>query len=267
MPSAKRFAFVRETVRNHPLIVATSAATGGVLLGVFFAVQVLATPKSNSDNSDNLGTAKAAVEAKAAPKPEVETTGSAPRGDSAAAVDCDQQTWPYFSAACLEEFRSRNRATRVVSTDKLDKHIVSAIEAQPPAPVAASAPPPARQPVPAVKPVAPSTQALTAAQTPEAPAQAAAKNDVNEKRAAKKAKRKLKGETKKPVKQDLQGDDSTIASDSDDRADDRTDRRPDRRRIVDRWIERDYEVPDSRGGGSRRVTVIRRSGMFSSFGN
>ena len=48
----------------------------------------------------------------------------------------------------------------------------------------------------------------------------------------------------------------------------RSDRRS--RRIVERWTERDYDVPDSRGG-RRQITVIRRNsggGLFESlFGN
>jgi hypothetical protein len=43
-------------------------------------------------------------------------------------------------------------------------------------------------------------------------------------------------------------------------ADDRSSRRVDRRRIVERWTERDYDVPAYTGDGGRRVTVIRRGG-------
>jgi hypothetical protein len=39
MPSARRFALLRDTMRNHPVIVASSAASVGVLLGAFVAVQ------------------------------------------------------------------------------------------------------------------------------------------------------------------------------------------------------------------------------------
>ena len=63
-------------------------------------------------------------------------------------------------------------------------------------------------------------------------------------------------------------DDTSVASnDSDDRA---APGRVDRRRIVERWTERDYDVPASNGDGQRRVTVIRRSngGLFEGlFGN
>ena len=99
MPSARRFAFLRDTVRNHPVIVATTAATGGVLLGAFVAVQLLATPQPRADSAWrslqwNQVAPKPVDETKPAPKPVAETTGSAPTGESVASADCDQQTWP-----------------------------------------------------------------------------------------------------------------------------------------------------------------------------
>ena len=100
------------------------------------------------------------------------------------------------------------------------------------------------------------------------------KSEAKEKRHAQKTKRKSKGEPKAAAKQDLDDDSNTFASaDSDERAfEDRNSSRGDRRsrRIVERWTERDYDVPDSRGG-RRQVTVIRRNsggGLFESlFGN
>ena len=127
MPLAKQFAFLRESVRTHPVITATSAATAGVLLGGFVAFQLLATPQPHSAGA---GTAQAAVETKAAPRPAPETTGSAAAGESAAAADCDQQTWPHLSRACMAEYRSKNRAPRVVSTDRLDKSAVMVLDRQ-----------------------------------------------------------------------------------------------------------------------------------------
>jgi hypothetical protein len=288
MPSANRFAFLRGTVRNHPVTVATSAATGGVLLGVFVAIQLLATPKPHSDVA-GAGTAQAAVETKA--KPMSETTGSAPTAEGVASAECEQQTWPHLSRACIDDYRNKNRSPRVVSTDKLDKPAIAAVEASPPASTDASglaapatwapsvafpaplavAPPvkTASVPPPAPEPASAATAAPEppVAATTDAPATSqAAKNEMKEKRIAKKVKRKAKA----PVKQDVGDDDSAVASgDSDDRAsDDRAERRPDRsRRVVERWTERDYDVPDSRGNGERRVTVIRRGGggLFESF--
>ena len=72
-------------------------------------------------------------EIKPAPKPVAETTGSAPTGESVASADCDQQTWPHLSRVCMEEYRAKNRSARVVTTDKLDKPVITAIETQPPA--------------------------------------------------------------------------------------------------------------------------------------
>jgi hypothetical protein len=273
---------------------ATTAATAGVLLGGFVAVELLATPKPQSPGP---GTAQAALETKAAPKPAPpETTGSAPAGEGIAASDCDQQAWPHLSRDCMEEYRNKNQPPRVVSTDRLDKPAVAAVEASPPAqadeaklaapalwapsvaspapPAVAppvktvSAPPQAAAPSPApAATAAPEPQPVAAATDTQATSQADLKNEAKEKRVAKKAKRKPKVEPRIPAKLDPRApaddDGSTFASsDSDDRASgDRATRRPDRsRRIVERWTERDYDVPDARGDGRRRVTVIRRSG-------
>ena len=103
MPSLGQSAFLRGTVRNHPVIVATSAATVGVLLGAFVAFELLATPQPGVDGAP----VRAAVETKATPKPVAETTGSAPAGDSVASADCDRQTWPYLSDNCMEEVRNK----------------------------------------------------------------------------------------------------------------------------------------------------------------
>ena len=61
-----------------------------------------------------------------------ETTGSAPTSDRTASVDCERETWPYLSRPCMEEMQSKPRI-RVISTDKLDKSTITAIEATPPA--------------------------------------------------------------------------------------------------------------------------------------
>src|SRR6478736_2056217 len=133
MPSASRFSSLRHTVRNHPVVVASSAASVGVLLGAFVAVQLLATPQPRVDSA---ATPQAAVASKmevkpAEAKPAPETTGSAPASDRTASVDCERETWPHLSRPCMEEMQSKHR-TRVISTDKLDKSTVAAIEATSP---------------------------------------------------------------------------------------------------------------------------------------
>ena len=318
MPSVKRFALLRETARNHPIIVASTAASAGVLLGAFVVVQLLGTPQPQAESA---AAPPPAVEAKAVAKP-AETTGSAPAGTSVATTDCDQQAWPYLSRACMKEFRTKNRATRVISTDKLDKPTIAAIEPPaptPPAPSAAALPAPTApaiaaspwftSPVAPPAPPAPKTSTATAgvappaanpasaapppgavaapnpapaATTPIAPpdaqaaqplTRAAAKAEARERakreRLAKKARQKPKAN---PVPGEPDEDASaSFASAAPDDDDDRAARRSDRsRRIVDRWTESEYDVPDSRGRGQRRVTVIRRSngGLFESlFGN
>jgi hypothetical protein len=279
MPSANRFLFLRETVRNHPVILATSAATAGVLLGAFVVMQALAPSKPHADVA---AAPQAAIETRAAPKPVAETTGSASAGDNVASADCENQTWPYLSAVCTEELRNKNRGLRVISTDKLDKPTIAAIEAVPPAsaaeprpnvtaPPEVSAPPavasttpttplvpatasffaPQAQPVPLTQPAATTPEPSVAAASEPAQPQPAAKNEAKEKRLAKKSKRRFKVDTKAPAKQDVDDDDEDSALR---RVSDNRNERADRRRIVERWTERDYD--DS----NRRVTVVRRGG-------
>jgi hypothetical protein len=191
----------------------------------------------------------------------------------------------------MEEMQGKRR-TRVISTDKLDQSTIKAIEASPPAPAQSK---PAAPVVADTKPVSPSPSPAGLAAAPSAvfaapnsspgavtsaappSSQPAANIEAKkEKRLATKSKRKPKA----PAIQEA-GDDGTTSlasSDSDDlvsddrsrRRDDRSVRRLDRRRIVERWTERDYDVPASNGDGQRRVTVIRRNGggLFESlFGN
>src|ERR1043166_6317822 len=128
MPSGKRFAALRDTVRNHPVVVASGAASVGVLLGAFVAVQLLATPQPRTDSAP---APQAALASKGEARPAPETTGSAPTSERTASVDCEQETWPYLSRPCMEEMQSKYR-TRLISTDKLDKATINAIEASPP---------------------------------------------------------------------------------------------------------------------------------------
>jgi hypothetical protein len=169
----------------------------------------------------------------------------------------------------MEEFRARNRPARVVSTDKLDKRTVSAIEAQPAAadetklaapavwdpsvtaPAALAAP--AAPIVTASAPVeaSPSTPAAAPeAAAAEAPEQPAARAEAREKHAKKSKPKKLR------VRQ-RHDEDTSVATNDDDRD---VGERRERPRIVERWIERDYDVPNEDGRGRRRVTVVRRGG-------
>jgi hypothetical protein len=288
MPSANRFAFVRETVRNHPGIVASWAATAGILLGGFVTLKVMAP----EPRVEKIGTTHAAIETKAAPKSVAETTGSAPSAETVASTDCDKQTWPYLSRACMEAMRGKNREPRVVSTDTLDKPTISAIESPTPAPPAEQPkpadPPPSAPVVASTAPAAtaePATAAPTAVEVdpvpvakaeekPSPPAdQKEAKQEKHE-RFAKKAKRKLKFDPKaepkaQPKDQSDDGDGDVASAEADDRpSEGRIARgRADRRRIVERWTERDYNVPSTDGRGDRRVTVIRRDNGGGIFGN
>jgi len=295
MPSTRRFASLRDSVRNHPAIVASSAASVGVLLGAFVAIH-LAMPHQRADTAvapqaapKLAAEAKPAVVKPAVAKPASETTGSAPTGDRTASVDCERQTWPYLSRFCIEELKSKNR-TRVISTDKLDKSTISAIEASPrppveskPAPAVANTAAASPSPAAAELAAAPSAVFSAPERSPSAmippatvtsaappPSQPAANVEgKKEKRVATKSKRKSRAESKALAKQDSDDDEvrSTAADDSDDRASDdrrdrwdRRERRVDRRQVTERWTERNYDVPADDGDGQRRVTVIRRGG-------
>src|SRR5262249_37128763 len=123
---------------------------------------------------------------------------------------------------------------------------------------AESNPPPATTPQPA---------AATAAPAPREEPARTAKTEAKEKHehVAKKAKPK----PRKPARGLNNDDDRGYAdNDSDDRAARQDDRdRSGSRHVVERWTERDYDVPDDEGDGQRRIIVRRShdSNPFSTF--
>jgi hypothetical protein len=286
-------------VRNHPFMAAAGAASVGVVLGAYIAVQLLAATDGGA------GSQQAALDSKVA-SAQAETTGSATPGREAKPA-CDEQTWPYLSADCI----------RVVTTDRRQQPgdggrearptprpqsqsapAVVSVNPRPAAPTPSAAPPlagatatpppePARAaavPIPAPAPKPPRPAETDVAQAPQqaSPARAAsdeAKARVSHKaktasdkaeeapthrRLAKRAKSKAASGRKsrdRPALDD-DGDDGEIAD-----VNSRFDGRGDwdgSRRIVERWTERDYVVPSHDGRGQRRVTVIRRrdGGLF-----
>ena len=305
MPSAKRFAFLRET-RAEP--------SGGRWRAprpppAFCWAGSSPCNCSRTPPQPQAPTARtapqAAVETKAAPKPApAETTGSAPAGESVASADCEQQTWPHLSRACMEEYRSKN-APRAWSRRTSSTSRRSAPSKPPPpadeaqargagrcgsgrrdsarrrplrSPIATVAvPPQARQPAAGrcCAPAPPSRRAADQDRSvPQAPERAVASpaaprrrsrkrasrhpqpqsnnRGEQEKRAAKKAKRKPKP-TIPDVRRNGRLIDDGASSPSPSAmttivvADGRADRS---RRIVERWTERDYDVPDARAADS-----------------
>jgi hypothetical protein len=290
-PPRGRFAILR----NHPFITAAGAASVGVFLGAYVAVQLIGGPvkKDEAARSPQItAETKAAPATPVAPAAETktpaaaaETTGSAPpRESTAAAADCDNQTWPYLSRECIEQMQAKKSSPRVITTDRLDEQKIGAIEPAPkvePAPATvpaapvsppavAAAPPPAPANPPAVaatpaSPPAASTQ-VTSAVTVGAPSPPGAnvapppevKSAARTKDArTRKAKAKSKTDSKfadTKARSDDDDDDDTVASVG-------TDRRTvgsGSGRTVERWTEQEYSVPASDGRGQRRVTVIRR---------
>jgi len=236
---------LRETVRNHPLIVASTAATAGLLLGGLFSMQLLDTSQPRAGST---AAPLAATEIKAG-KPAPETSGSASAGERVVSSECGRQTWPYLSRDCMEEYRRTHRAARVVSTDKLDKQTVDSIE-NPKAPADLAAPAPWSPAVASTDPLTPEsvvpiasvpasaatgiepTPASTAKTSPPTPTpsqavvtnedeasvnreekaaakseeKTAAKGEEKEKHAAKKARRKPKSERRAPPSPDADDD-------------------------------------------------------------
>src|SRR5699024_4626066 len=84
----------------------------------------------------------------------------------------------------------------------------------------------------------------------EAPEQPAARAEAREKHAKNSKPKKLR------VRQ-RHDEDTSVATNDDDRD---VGERRERPRIVERWIERDYDVPNEDGRDRRRVTVVRRGG-------
>jgi hypothetical protein len=273
MPSANHWHSLRRSLRQHPALIATSAATVGVLLGGFVAVQALAPVKPK------LVPVQMAAHTKPAPAQTVGTTGAAPADEAAASTSCDKETWPYLSRECADQLRQKELSTRVVTTDKPP---VNATGAQPAPQPSANAP--ASSPVVAAAPVAPQPESSTVvdstapvAPAPE-PSQAFAKPDMpssllaptaakadeapaaqaemkKEKRVAKKVKPKIKP----MVKPD---DEEAVASvETDGRAIDQVSTRYGNRRphIVARWTER---VPDDEADDAPRRVFVHRGGLF-----
>ena len=279
MPSANRFAFVRDTVRNHPVIVASWAATAGILLGGFVTLKVHG---SRSRAPAKIGTAQAAAEAKAgAEARRGDHRLGAERGESVASTDCDKQTWPYLSRACMEAMRGKEPRRRAWSrpTSSTSRRSVRSKSAPTPAPPAEQTPSlPIRRRVRAVRRVALTPAALAES----APAIAAQPRSLRRSHAAprcgkrrprksrhrrrirkRRSRKSTSASQRRPSasrsstprqsrKRSPRNDRMTTTATSpaptaDDRpSDGRIARgRADRRRIVERWTERDYNVPST----------------------
>jgi hypothetical protein len=176
---------------NQPVLTATTAASGGVLLGAYVAMQIFAAPVPNEAK---VPAAPPVADAKPPVKQvekSVETTGVAPAKEDVAAADrCAGQTWPYLSRECAEQMQ-KNRPARAVTTDRVDKpapETPAAPQTQSvatlPAPSTPAASPPAETPrasapsvsaAPSTGPSAPPEQATKSVEpAPPNPAVAAA---------------------------------------------------------------------------------------------
>lgn len=267
--------------RNHSFLVATTAASGGVILGAYVAFQIFAAPVEPRVPGQPAAPQPAAqAKADDTKAPAIaETTGSAPARDDAAVDRCEGQTWPNLTRNCMEQMRSRT-PTRTVTTDRVEKPAPQ-MQAAPPAssgttvanaPAIASVPEPASQPANTQTAAAP----LPAAEPAAAPA--------NPPEAVKSAKRKVKEAKRKAKKpKSEQGDNRALAlapnGDPDDQQQfDRIDRsgsriadregrldRSRRERVIVRGEDDDDNERLSERSG-RRVIVIRRDHDDGGFG-
>jgi hypothetical protein len=179
---------------NHPVLTATTAASGGVLLGAYVAMQIFAAPVPNDAKVPATApVAEAKPPVKQVEKP-VETTGAAAAKEDIAVADrCEGQTWPHLTRECTEQMQ-RNRSTRAAATDRVEKPTPEAPAASQtqsaaalPTPNIPAAPPPAAAPnatspdmtavsnaapsappAPATKPVEPAPPKPAIAATPPA---------------------------------------------------------------------------------------------------
>jgi hypothetical protein len=230
---------------------------------------------------------------KTAPLP-ADSAGNENKEASASAY-CEQQTWPYITQDCLTETTGGQRKVRVITTDKIAAPVVSAIEApranelsgasakpeqntvmqqQPVAVRSAPATPAATAPAAAVEAKAipartlqeqPAGQAAAAAPANAAPAaapepQRASTKEARSKNARDKRKREAKSRRAPPLDDDDDEDANSRVTAFAGR-----DVSPTRNRIVERWTEREYDVPSYDGSHQRRrVIVIRRSNNHTS---
>jgi hypothetical protein len=256
-------------MKSHPFVFATTAATAGVLLGGFVAVQLLGTPAKQDAGAQPPQIAlrtKAPPHIGEVPSQSAETTGSATT-ETAFAVDCSKQTWPNLTRECM-----KNGGALAPASKPAAPPIASVTASTASSTNAANNPPPLVAPPNATATPEPAPAATTAALSP---VQAAAKPETKPeakleaqpKQVAKKAKRKVK----KPEKRELNNDDDNRAAFASDDSGDRFDRSDRSRHVVTRWTQRDYDVPDDQGGGRRHVVVRRGGGgpfgmLFGGFG-
>jgi hypothetical protein len=269
MPSANRFVApngLMARLRERPLTLAAGALVCGALLGGL----MVGKP---ADSPNNAPVRAAETTGSAQPSgPVAKAEATPPANDSTASVDCEQQTWPYLSHECASRKR---RSVRVITTDRLAEPVVSAIEAPPPASnmsptaspsasnVSPPAPPPAGNASPTASPLAPPPQIAAVEPSVPPPAGASGTTDspkevsrreissreVSPKEVSKQPKRKKARSRERSIERSIEVDDDSDQIGERDRGG---------ARVVERWTEREYDVPSDDRSGRRRVIVIER---------
>jgi hypothetical protein len=286
MPSANRFVApngLMARLRERPLTLAAGALVCGALLGGL----MVGKP---ADSPNNAPVRAAETTGSAQPSgPVAKAEATSPANDSTASVDCEQQTWPYLSHECASRKR---RSVRVITTDRLAEPVVSAIEAPPPpsnvsptapAPagnVSPTVPPPAGNASPTASPLAPPPQTAAVEPSASVPPPAAASGttdglkevstkevstkevsprevstkevsprEVSPKEVSKQPKRKKAKSRERSIDRSIEVDEDSDQVGERDRGG---------ARVVERWTEREYDVPSDDRSGRRRVIVIER---------
>jgi hypothetical protein len=154
-------------------------------------------------------------------------------GDRSNTIDCEQQTWPHVSQACIE---AKKRSVRVVSTDKLPESQAEPVAQTRPVAVAAVA-----SPSPSSAPSSSGARETTGS--------GASAGGVSEPAAHPPKRAEKKAKTRKSAKRRAR--EREIDTDFEDTRG--------RQPAFGRWFEREYDVPSDDGRGRRRVIIIDRS--------
>lgn len=279
MPSQRMSVFqaVLNRFRNRPSAIAAAAGGIGLVCGALaMAMTAQPTPPPTERHQ---AAVQVPSQGQVAANPLVETTGTAPRAvrpdtptaalDTAATPtsDCDAQAWPYITRECLAKRHAERSRVRIITTDRITPPAPAVVvlsrtaeappssvsvhetKSQAPAAVIAAAEVPVETiavesvPLPLPRPDVVSATLVNetaASEIAEKPAPAPSKRARNAR-----LQQREQGSLRRAA-QSVRGEDRVTEMD-----------RP-RGRVVERWTEREFDVPSERGMQRRRVIV--RSG-------
>jgi len=247
--------------RNRPAAIAAAAGGVGLLCGALAVGMSSPTPPSAT--APQVSQVQA-PQVQVALKPAAETTGAAPQATTS---DCDEQTWPYITRECLAKRHAERSRVRIITTDRITPPAPAAVEPERTATADLSPRETVHSPVPAataavktpVETVAAETVSVEDVSTEAVPLplpRPEAASDVAEKTAAAPSNRVRNARLQQREQGKLRRAAQSVRADD---VDDETPRP--RGRVVERWTEREFEVPSERGMQRRRV-IVRSGGEF-----